>query len=125
MTLRIGDSVFSRDGKPAVVIDRDEASAKLKLSTKKSETNNSTRHGYINGLSEVNRESFNSIMDDFKEIEDPKERATEMRSKLTELEADPRNHRIAKYVRSELMHLMNTYRIKPTNFTVDSARVDS
>jgi hypothetical protein len=124
MALRIGDSVFSRDGMPATVINRDDKSAKLELSNEKEKLNEATRHGYINGLTETTRGEFNSIMDSFKDIEDPKERTVEMRTQLTELEKDPRKHRIAKYVRAEMLHVMNTYGIKPTNFTVDTARTN-
>jgi len=125
MALRVGDSAFTREGRPAAIKNRDPNSSQLTLSLKKADISDATRHGYINGLSKESRVNFNKVMDNLKKIEDPKERVGQMKLQLDQIEQDPQNYNLAKYLRSEMMHIMNSYGIKPTEFTIDAARVES
>ena len=125
MALRIGDSAFTREGRPAAIKKRDPFSGELTLSQQKADISDATRHGYINGLTKESRASFNQVMDKFKTIEDPKERVGQMQLQLDEIEKDPTKYNLAKYLRSEMMHIMNTYRIRPKEFTIDASRIES
>ncbi|MEN9836165.1 MAG: hypothetical protein RL011_2358 [Pseudomonadota bacterium] len=124
MSIRIGDAVFLRSGQPAIVKDRLPSSGELVLEKDQKAVQQAFRHGYINGMNPETRASLTEILDRIKdETKDPAERVTAMQAKLTELDQDPRNRDLSRYLRSEMMHLMNTYNIKPREFKLDDINV--
>lgn len=124
MSIRIGDAVFLRSGQPAIVKDRLKSSGELILENEPKAVQQAFRHGYVNGMTPETRASLNEILDRIKgENKDPAERVTAMQTKLNEIEQDPRNRDLARYLRSEMMHLMNTYSIKPREFKLDEINV--
>jgi|LauGreDrversion4_2_1035121.scaffolds.fasta_scaffold05905_5 hypothetical protein len=124
MSIRIGDAVFLRSGQPAIVKDRLPSSGELVLENDQKAVQQAFRHGYINGMNPETRASLTEILDRIKdESKDPAERVTAMQAKLTELDQDPRNRDLSRYLRSEMMHLMNTYNIKPREFKLDDINV--
>ncbi|MBM4252658.1 MAG: hypothetical protein FJ146_11855 [Deltaproteobacteria bacterium] len=124
MSIRIGDAVFLRSGQPAVVKDRLPSSGELILEKDQKAVQQAFRHGYINGMSADTRATLNEILDRIKgETKEPAERIAAMQTKLTELDQDPRNRDLSRYLRSEMMHLMNTYNIKPREFKLDEINV--
>ena len=123
MSIRVGDSVFTRQGIPNVIQGKKADKEQLVVSQDPKIVKSKLRNGYINGMSVDDRDSFNDIMDEMRTIKDPEERAMELRKRLTTLEEDPRQHMLSRYVRSELMHLMNSYGIRPREFVVEEAKV--
>lgn len=123
-SIRQGDTVFVRTGDPLTVLERDSATGLAKLEKNPEEVKKNTRHGYINGLNTENRKIFNEIMDDIKSsTENPEERIQKLQEHLNELEKDPKQMMLAKYIRSEMIHIMNSYSIKPKEFTIHESRV--
>ena len=123
MSIRVGDVVFVGSGNPALVKDRDHITGQLRLEPGKAKTHDEMRHGYINGLSQDTRQSFNEILDEVKQgTEDPGERAEQLRLKIDELEQDPRNFLLARYLRAEMVHIMNTFNIKPKEYIVHESK---
>ena len=123
MSIRIGDSVFIRNGTPAVVKDRDELSGNLTLDTDQAEMQNAVRHGFINGLSQQDRDDFNAVLDEVKdESLDPAQRVETLKEKLAEIETDPSRHMLATYVRSEMMHIMNSHGIRPREYSIHESK---
>ena len=123
MSIRVGDGVFTRVGQPGVVIDRNETTGALKLETELPKVQQSMRHGYINGLSPERRQEFYEILDQVKtETQDPKERVLTLNEKINELDADPRNLQLVRYLRSEMRHIMITHNILPNEYTVHEAK---
>ncbi len=124
MKASFGDAVFIRTGIPAVVKERNDITGKLILETDGAKIKEDMRHGYINGLSAENREEFNSILDSVKDDNtDPQERAERLQTKLTELEEDPRKLPLTRYLRAEMVHIMNTYNIKPNEYAVHESKL--
>lgn len=124
MSIRVGDAVFIRTGVPTTVKDRDPLSGKLLLEQDPLKVREDARHGYLNGMSQETRAEFNGILDQVKaETEDPGERVEKLRLRLMEIEEDPRKLHLARYVRAEMTHLMNTYQIRPREFTVHESKV--
>ena len=123
MTIRVGDSVFIRNGTPAVVKNRDEISGLLSLDTKLGEVQDGTRHGFVNGLSIEDREAFNSLLDDVKsDSMDASQRVETLKGRLAEIESDPTRHMLAKYVRAEMMHIMNSNGIRPREYSIHESK---
>jgi ABC-type transport system substrate-binding protein len=122
MRVGIGDAVFTRSGDPGVVQNRDQETGNLKVETHLPNVQKMMRHGYINGLPNANRVQLNEILDAAKESKDPAERVQILQNKLTELDEDPRNHMLAQYVRSEMLHIMNTHNIRPTSYSVHETK---
>lgn len=117
MSLRVGDSVFLPRGETAVVTDRDKNTNKFALSTEPGIKQQNSRHGYINGMSPDQRVSLMALLDQVKELHDPNERVSQLRTKLEELRNDPSQWRMSRYVEAELAHMMNVYGIKPTMYS--------
>jgi uncharacterized membrane protein len=122
--IRPGDTVFVRSGEPMTVLQRDAATGVTKLERDPETIKNNTRHGYINGLSLENRKIFNEILDEVKSnTEIPEERVQKLRDHLSEIEQDPKQMILARYLRSEMIHIMNSHGLKPKEFTVHDSRV--
>ena len=119
MTMKVGDTVFLPRGQTAVVTEQDKHLSTFKLSADPAVAAEIRRHGYINGMSLEQRSSLMTLMDRVKEIQDPDQKVQEIRTKLEELRADPRQWQMARYVESELAHVMNVFGIKPTTYTAD------
>ncbi len=123
MSIRIGDSVFIRNGTLAVVKGRDELSGSLNLDSDLKVVQDQTRNGIVNGLNEDTRARLNEIIDGAKdESKDPKERVEKLSGILSELDKDPAQQTLARYVRGEMHFLMNTFNIKPREFSIHESK---
>ena len=124
VTIRVGDTVFVRGGIPATVKGRDDKRATLTLEGDLPSVQQNSRNGYINGLTPETRTQVNEILDAVKaETDDPTERTEVLRSKVAELETDPRQQSLAKYLRAEMLHIMNTYGIRPKEYVVNEGKI--
>jgi hypothetical protein len=124
MDIRNGDAVFLRSGEPGIVKDRSQATGKLTVDTDNETVKREMRHGYLNGLSDTQRVELITILDDVKTTtEDPTERITALESKVRELENDPRQIGLSKYVKAEMVHIMNSHGIKPREYSVQETKI--
>lgn len=117
MSMRVGDTVFLPRGQTAVVTEHDKNHGTFNMSSDPAVSKANSRHGYINGMSPEQRQDLMALMDRVQDLKDPKERVGEMRKKLDELRTDPRQWQMARYVESEMAHMMNMFNIKPTTYT--------
>lgn len=123
MSIRVGDTVFIRNGSPAVVKGRDDASGLLNLDSDVKAVQDQTHNGILNGLSEEARARLTEIIDTAKDAStDPKIRVEKLSSALGELEKDPTQLTLARYVRGEMHFLMNTFGIKPREFSMHESK---
>ncbi len=123
MSLRVGDTAFIRGGTPVTVKDRDPVTAQLVLESDPEIVKDQTRHGYLNGLSPEARQQFYEILDQVKgENENPAERINTLNAKLFDLEQDPHNLQLTRYLRAEMNHIMNTFNIRPREYTMDETK---
>lgn len=126
LSVRPGDVLFLRGGEPSVVTGFDKMAGKIRAAQDERSVTDHIRHGYINGLSEGNRQEFMAILDQVKgTTEDPTERIQLLRTRLDTLEQDPKQQSLARYLRSEMTHMMAAYGVKPREFTIDEERVRS
>ena len=119
MTIRIGDTAFIKQGHAAIVKGRVQDTGQLELKVDTPEVQRDTRHGILNALTPEVRKELYAILDQVKaDTQVPGERLDQIREKLTEVEKDPRNFVLAKYLRAEMGHLINTHNIKPKEYSV-------
>lgn len=124
VSIRPGDAVFVRTGDPLLVKDRDKATGMTTLNRDPETVIHGTRHGYINGLEPEKREQLFAILDEVKSASvDPEERVSKLREVLGEIEQDPKNLGLARYVRAEMTHIMNSYGIKPREYLIHDSRI--
>jgi hypothetical protein len=123
VSIRLGDAVFIRSGTPAIVKDRNPTTAQLLLDQDYEHVQEDMRHGYINGLSGETRAQLNEILDDVKgATDDPRERVDAMQAKLTEIDGDPTKLPLSRYLRAEMLHVMNAHNIKPKEYSVQELK---
>lgn len=122
MSFRISDVVYGVNGIPGIVKSQDKLTGDLQVDIDEKEVSKTHKHGYINGLTPNERESYNTHLDEIKEIEDPKEKVETMRAKISQLAADPTQFKMLKYLQSELFHLMNTHNISPRFYNIETAK---
>ncbi len=122
MQINRGDIVFSSLGRPGVVLDRDNVTRKLTVENQGEKYQVARQYGFINGLSVQERERFYQIMDNIKSQEDPKLRVSAMASQIQELEQDPRNQSLVRYLKAEQAHIMFTKGIEPRVFNIDEVK---
>ena len=112
-----------RDARPTFVRDRDPNTAKLGLESDPDKVRNHIRHGYINGVDPGLRDKFYEILDDAKAKGEPMERIKYIRGKLSEIDRDPKQIHLAKYLKAEMMHIMNTFNVRPNEYKIDEAKL--
>jgi energy-coupling factor transporter ATP-binding protein EcfA2 len=119
MSIRVGDAAFIRSGQPGLVRERNTANGALKLDTDLKAVQEDMRHGYLNGIDQEQRQALYDILDQVKgSTADPEERINMLRDKLAELEQNPQNYLLTRYVQAEMTHLMNTHSIRPRLYSV-------
>ncbi len=124
VSIRPGDAVFVRTGDPLLVKDRDKNTGVATLERDPETVINGTRHGYLNGLEADKRQQLYEILDEVKgSSEDPEERVMKLREVLQEMELDPRNQNLARYVRAEMTHIMNSFGLKPREYSIHESRI--
>lgn len=124
MSLRVGDAAFVRTGLPAIVKERNADTGNITLETDLKTFQKDMRHGILNGIPEEQRPALYEILDGIKQqSKDPNERVAELSARLEELEKDPRNYLLSRYVKAELTHYMNTYGIRPKFYEVHESKI--
>ena len=122
-SIRPGDVAFIRSGIPATVKERNETTGQLKLESDLKVVQHDMRHGYLNGLNPETRKQLYDILDEVKAAnDDPAKRVEAMAKKLSELLEDPHNLTLARYLKAEMTHLMNTFGIKPREYSINESK---
>ena len=123
MAYRVGDIVFRSHGQPSLVVDRDKKNATAVLDSDPAELKKATRHGYINGIDPARRAEFNSVMDEVTALGDPEQRVDHLRTKISELQVDPKNQQMVHYLEGEMNHIMNTFNIRPRFYNIEEFKI--
>lgn len=123
MSVRIGDTVFVRDGQTGVVRKRDESSGNIVLETDLKSVQDATHVGVLNGMTPETRTQLTAILDGVKgDSKEPADRVEALRNVLTDIEMDPARHNLARYVRAEMLHIMNTNGLRPREFSINESK---
>lgn len=123
MTRNVGDTVFSRSGRPGVVFEKNAATGQLKVEREGELMAKAKKRGYINGLNHEQRQQYNEIRDEVLDLEQPNDKVRVLRAHLSDLKANPKNHQISRYVEADLAHTMITHGINPKTYITDEHNV--
>lgn len=123
--VRAGDMVFRASGEPAVLAKHDEKTGKVTLDRDTQTVREAVRHGFINGLAPDDRVQYNAIMDDTKELKDPRERISMLENRIDKLQEEDlkKNYHLVRYLRAEVAHLTSTYGIRAREFVLDESKL--
>ncbi len=119
MGLKVGDTFFSREGRPGVVFGRDQKTDRLMVEQEGERYEKSRRYGFINGLSPTERQEFEAIIDETRGAPNAKDRMIRLQGKIEELQVDPKKQVLSRYLEGELSHLMYSESIHPQVYKVD------
>ena len=120
MAFHIGDPVFTNAGKPGVVRSTDNVKEEMTIDTDESSVAEQFRHGYLRGMAPEVRQGFNELMDEVDATPADAEKMDILQKKIAEYE----NHqsegkrRMAKYLKAELMHIMNSGGTTPRYYQI-------
>ena len=118
-----GDIVYGPGGKPGIVQKRDSLTGKLTVENQGPEYQKARKYGFINGLPGPERAQYQAIIDKVREHEDPKMRISALSTQIDELKDDPRNHRLVRYLESEMAHIMFSEEISPRTYKLDEEKI--
>ncbi|SMF21655.1 hypothetical protein [Pseudobacteriovorax antillogorgiicola] len=122
MRFQPGDMVFTRDGRPAVVVGRkDTGHVKLE---RKGEAFEKTRHfGFANGLTPKVRTEYEKVVREARQEEAPEKRVSKIKAKVDEIGLDPKNWVLRRYLEGEMSFIMNSENVHPTTFVLDEKTI--
>ena len=122
MRFSVGDMMFSREGRPAVVIGR-EPTGHVIAERKGEKFEKARKLGFINGLAPNQRSKFVEIVKEAKEKAAPEERVQHIQERVNELQTDPKNWVLKRYLESEMAYIMNSEGIHPNTFVFDETDI--
>lgn len=121
MPAKVGDPIFNAQGFPQILKGKDEENAKFIAETDPETVKSSTRHGYIKGLKPDLRQTFNEVMDKVRSTDNPQEKMELLQKQINSLEQAGHikdNQKLARYLKSELFHVMQIYNVEPRTFEI-------
>ncbi|MBF0442933.1 MAG: hypothetical protein HQK54_13585 [Oligoflexales bacterium] len=124
-SLNVGDVTFLGNGKPALVVGFNENTGEYITRTKGEEFEKTRKNTFINGLSPEERGRYNEIVDKVHNLNDPKKKIEELVSKIEKFKMDPRQHKITRYLESELFHTMQNFGVEPREYMVEESKVSA
>lgn len=123
MGLQIGDRVFSRDGRPGLVVGRDKSSKTIEVEQQGEAEKSSRKYGYVRGLAPQDRVVYEKAIDEVRQHNSTDERIDALQKKIDELNQDPSKFVLKRYLESELGHILNSEDKLLSNYEVDQDKV--
>ncbi len=82
-------------------------------------------HRYTNttGLSEMEKEKFNDILDQIYQKEDDVEKINDIQQKVDQLKTDPNNRKIVQYLRNQQAFLIRQAKQLPRTYSWDENQI--
>ncbi len=117
MALNVGDIVFAKAGKPAVVIGYDEKTEKAYIDDNLDLVQDVGYNGVRNGFDSETRDAFNSVIDSVKNS-DKRAEIEELNKKMDEMKAKGADPRLLRYLEGELQFRMSREKYQPVKVAV-------
>lgn len=108
---------------PGVVVEKREDGTVV-VDTEPLTINKYHRFGNTTGLSEEEKNSFNSVLDAIYTKEDPLDRLNDIQGTIDDLKKDPRNRNIVQYLRNQQAVMIRDIRRLPTVYSADEAMLN-
>ena len=123
MDFKIGDTVFLRDGSPALVKSTPSKISDFKVQKTGEELEQRLERGLINGLDSKERENYNSLIDETRHMGDLRERIDFLSAKISEYSKDPKKIKLTRYLKGEMAHLSARSHYHPSELEVSELHV--
>ncbi len=122
MALTVGDIVFARAGKPAVVVNYDEKTEKANLDDNIHLVQDMCVNSVKNGVDPDAREAFNSVIEG---VRNPDKRAEidSLYKKISEMRSRGADARTLRYLEGELQYRMSRERYQPVQVCVPQSSI--
>ena len=123
-TVNIGD-VVARSGiytEPGVVVER-KANGSVVVDTEPMMVNKYHRYTNTTGLSEVEKEQFNGILDQIYQKTNDVERINDIQQEVDKLRANPENQNVVRYLRNQQAFLVRQAKGLPRMYQADETAV--
>ena len=117
MSIHVGDILFTRQGRPALVTSRDGSNASVSLENNLSKVQEATEFGIKNGLNPEQRRVFESVR---REALSPDiaEEIQRLRDRIREIKDTGGDAKVLSYLENELQHLVIREGIVPRDYMV-------
>lgn len=122
MKLNPGDMMFTRNGRPAVVVGR-QSSGEAVAQRKGAAFEKARKFGFINGLLPHQREKLFEIVGKAREKPAPEDRIKMLQNQVGQLGADPQNWVLKRYLEGEMSYIMNSEGVHPHTFAFDESEI--
>ena len=122
---RIGDLV-PKSGiftEPGVVTSKTKDGG-VKVDTDPMAINKYHRYSNTTGLSEGEKNKFNSILDEIYQADNDVEKINGIQKEIDRLKQDPAQKNIVQYLRNQQAHLVRTAEALPTKYEADEVALD-
>lgn len=120
VAILVGDTVFDHHGRPGVVVENNKEEEKIVVQRRGPVMEKARFRGFINGLPQKDREEYQEIIDEVNEHNKPGEKIQLLQEKIEELRHDPRKHIVTRYLEAQMGHIMNSEKLHPRHYVVDS-----
>ncbi|MCX6126687.1 MAG: hypothetical protein NTV34_18290 [Proteobacteria bacterium] len=122
--VNIGD-VVARSGiytEPGVVVER-KANGSVVVDTEPLMVNKYHRYTNTTGLSEVEKDQFNTILDQIYQKTNDVERINDIQQEVDKLRANPENQNVVRYLRNQQAFLVRQAKGLPRMYQADETAV--
>jgi hypothetical protein len=105
---------------PGVVVERKDDGTVV-VDTEPMAVNKFHRYSNTTGLSENEKNMFNSILDDIYKQENDVAKINDIQVNIDKLQVDPKNARLVQYLRNQQAHLIRKAKDLPRSFNWDES----
>ena len=107
---------------PGVVAGKNEDGTVM-IDTEPMAVNKYHRYTNTTGLSEVEKDKFNQILDTIYAKENDVEKINDIQTNIDQLKADPQNQKLVQYLRNQQAHLIRKAQELPRTYNMDEASI--
>ena len=122
MRFEVGDMIFTRDGRPAVVTGRKETGHVI-VENKGDTFEKTRKFGFSNGLNPKERTEYQKIVKDARQEEAPEDRVSKIKARVDQIGLDPKNWVLKRYLQGEMSYIMNSEGVHPQTFVLDERNI--
>jgi hypothetical protein len=117
LAINVGDVLFTRQGRPALVTARDPQTASVSLEQDLAKVQSHTTLGIKNGLTPEQRDTFESVRLGTMS-QDKAEEIQRLRDQIKDLKEKGGDKKVIRYLMNELQHLVVREGIVPRDYMV-------
>ena len=107
---------------PGVIVEKNNDGS-VKVDTDPMSIHRYHRYTNTSGLSEQEKDKFNTILDEIYANDDDVEKINEIQQNIDSLKVDPSNGKIVQYLRNQQAHLIRQAKNLPRSYNLDPTTI--